>query len=146
MLPLARMPRIRDPKLLAAQMNLDLSIQFLDGNRIKDMGGWSLNTLRLGQLLVEHGYVEGPKIENQIHGTLPWLGSLKDVEARLTTLRADRDAAQRRLDDALLDDAGRAAQAAEIQARNAKPQRKVRGDGSVYLKHRDGRVEEVETS
>ena len=47
---------------------------------------------------------------------LPWFGSMKEVEQRLTRLRGERDAAQHRLDDALRDAAGRAAQAAQSES------------------------------
>lgn len=141
---LALPPRIRDPKLLGVQQNLTLSITVIDRGMALDGSGHSLNTLRLGQLMLEHGFHEGPRIENQTYGQLPWGGSMREVETRLKKVRGERDAAQHRLGDALLDDAGRAAQAAQIAAKNAAPRRKTRGDGSVYLKFSDGHIEEVE--
>jgi hypothetical protein len=49
----------------------------------------------------EAGYTEGPKIENQVSGALPWLGSLPEVERRLKDLHAQQDDARARLDAVL---------------------------------------------
>jgi hypothetical protein len=67
--------------------------------------GWELETLRLGSLMREAGYVEGPRIANQAHGELPWGGSLPDVERRVEALTAQRDDAQVRLDRAVAEPA-----------------------------------------
>jgi hypothetical protein len=124
--------------------NLELSIQTIDKGLPADTG-WELETLRLGQLMRESGYVEGPRVANQVHGPLPWPGSLPAVERRLKALVQRRDDARARLDEALLDDAERERRAAETTNRNALPQRKTRGDGSQYDKYPDGSLVEVVT-
>lgn len=76
--------------------NRELSIQSADrGRRVAEGTGWSVDTLRLGELLRAAGYVAGPD------GQLPWYGALPEVERRLRELHERRDEAQRRLDDAL---------------------------------------------
>lgn len=134
--------RIRDERTLGVQQNLKLSILKIDSDA--EVAPWTLETLKLGQLMREAGYVEGPRIENQACGALPWYGSLPDVERRLQTLQQQRDAEQARLDESLLDDAERERRAAERRATfNATPQRKTRGDGSQFDRFPDGREVEV---
>jgi hypothetical protein len=122
--------------------NLQLSVVTIDSGLPADTG-WEVETLRLGQLMRESGYVEGPRVANQVHGPLPWHGTLPAVENRLKALVQQRDDARARLNEALLDDAERDRRAAETTKRNALPQRKTRGDGSRYDKYADGRVVEV---
>jgi hypothetical protein len=99
---LACPPRPRTDLDRGKVQNLTLSIQVIDrGLGVVADSGWSLNTLRLGQLMRGAGYVEGPRIANQVSGALPWFGSLPEVEHRLKGLQAQRDDAQRRLDAAL---------------------------------------------
>jgi hypothetical protein len=139
--------RIRAGRDLGKQKNLKLSIITVDRGRVSADDGQELETLRLGQLMREAGFLEGPKIENQVCGRLPWFGSLPEVERRLKGLQQQRTEAQARLTEALLDDAERAQLAAEEKVRrdtlNAAPQRKTRGDGSQYDRYPDGRVIEV---
>jgi hypothetical protein len=135
--------RIRDPQTLAVSNGLTRSLLSLDHGLVGGDRFWLTNS-RLGQLLAERGYVAGPTIENQVVGECPWFGSLKEIDARQKQLRAERDECQHRLADALMTDEQRAARLAEVKAKNAAPQRKVRGDGSVYLRHSDGRIEEIE--
>ena len=142
---LALPPRIRTDRELGAKQNLTLSILTIDRGRPGDDAGWALENLRLGQLMREAGYREGPKIENQVIGRLPWYGSMPDVEHRIKELTNRRNDAQARLTEALLDDAEREQLAAERNARNAAPTRKTRGDGSQYDRHADGRVVEIST-
>jgi hypothetical protein len=141
---LALPPRIRDAKTLGEYRSRDISIRMIDGQKIEALDGWTLNTLRLGQLMKENGVEEGPKPPGGSYGELPWFGDLKTVEARLTRLRQERDDAQHRLDSAKQTDEDRAARLAEIKALNAKPQRKVRGDGSKYDKYPDGTIVELD--
>jgi hypothetical protein len=144
---LALPARIRTDRDLGKQQNLKLSIITIDRGRVSADDGRELETLRLGQLMRVAGFLEGPKIENQICGRLPWFGSLPEVERRLKGLQQQRTEAQARLTEALLDDAERAQFAAEEKVRrdalNAAPQRKTRGDGSQYDRYPDGRVVEV---
>ncbi len=140
---LAFPPRIRDDRELGKQQNVKLSIVTIDRGRVSEDAGWPLERLRLGALMREAGYAEGPKFENQTAGRLPWFGSLPEVEARINALHQEHAGAQARLDDALLDDEGRAAKGAEIVRRNALPHRKTRGDGSQYDRYPDGHVVEV---
>jgi hypothetical protein len=148
---LALPPRIRDPKLLGLQRNLTLSIRCIDfGPDVLSNSGYSLTTLRLGELMREAGYeAQGADPRLNFAGMMPWHGSIKEVEHRVKDVERRRAAAQAALDDALLDDDERAAREAESKARrdalNALPQRKVRGDGSQYDKYPDGRRVEVTT-
>jgi hypothetical protein len=130
---------------IGRRRNLELSIRSIDfGLSLAD--GFSLETLRVGQLLKAAGFPESTKIENQISGQIQWPGSLPEIEKRLRALQAQWDDAQHRLNDALLSDAARAAQATAIAERNRQPQRKTRGDGSQYDVFPDGRIVEVTTS
>jgi hypothetical protein len=133
---------IRTDRDLGKRRNLELSIQTIESGLPADTG-FALETLRLGQLMREAGYVEGPRVANQVHGPLPWRGTLPAVENRLKALVQQRDDARARLDEALLDDAERDRRAAETTKRNALPQRKTRGDGSQYDRYPDGTVVEV---
>ena len=100
-LPPAHTASERDLRRGKAQ-NLTFSIQCLDrGIGVLADTGWALATTRLGDLMREAGYREGPKIENQVHGEMPWFGSLPDVERRLRDLQAQRDVAQAQLDAAM---------------------------------------------
>lgn len=143
-------PHIRTSHQMGVQQNLKFSIQVIDrGLGVIADSAWELNTLRLGELMKAAGYVEGPRIENQICGRLPWFGNPPEVERRLKGLQQQRNEAQARLTEALLDDAERAQRAAEDKARrdalNAAPQRKTRGDGSQFDRYPDGREVEVST-
>ena len=62
----------------------------------------------------EAGY-EPPGADPGRHysGVMPWFGSILEVECRIAKLQQQRDEAQARLDDALLDDTERARRAAE---------------------------------
>ena len=135
--------RIRTDRDLGKQQNLRLSIITIDRGRVSDDTGRMLETLRIGELMREAGYVEGPKIENQVVGRLPFFGSILEVERRIKNAQAERDDAQTRLKNALMTDEERAAEAAEVARRNAAPVRKTRGDGSRYDRYPDGRVVEV---
>jgi len=85
--------------------NLKLSIMTVDrGRGVFDGSGYALETLRLGALIREAGYVEAPPVEGQAVGRLPWFGSLPEVEQRLHDLQKRRDEAQARLDATLRDE------------------------------------------
>lgn len=135
--------RIRDDREWGRKQSVQLSIMAIDQGRFSDEGGWSLETLRLGHLMREAGYVEGPKIENQTHGRLPWFGSVPEVERRIADLQTRLASAEAALDEALMDDAARTAKAAATSAQNGAPQRKTRSDGSQYDRYPDGRVVEL---
>jgi hypothetical protein len=148
---LAMPPRIRDAHLLGLQRNLTLSIRCIDfvPSLLKDTL-YDVSTLRLGELMREAGYeAQGADPDRNYAGTMPWAGSLRDIEHRTKDVTKRREAAQSALDDALLDDDERAKREAESKARiaalNALPQRKTRGDGSQYDKYPDGRRVEVTT-
>ena len=140
---------IRDAYTLGVQTNLSLSIRVVDfGLGVLKDTGYDLTTLRLGQLMREAGFEPaGADPDRHYVGVMPWFGSLPEVERRIMNLQKERDEAQARLDEALLDDTERERRAAEAKAqretRNAAPQRKVRGDGSQYDRYPDGRVVEV---
>lgn len=89
----------------------------------------------------------GADRDRNYSGVMPWFGSLPEVERRIAALQKQRDDAQARLDEAMLDDAERERRAVEAKARrdalNAAPQRKVRGDGSQFHRFSDGRVVDV---
>ena len=142
---LIALPRvIRDSRTEGISQNLKASILAIDGLGSTTVNGFSLNTLRVGQLLKAAGFPESAPIENQVVGEIQWPGSLPEIERRLRDLQSQLVEAENRLAAALLDETGRAKQQAAIAAKNAAPQRKTRGDGSVYLKYGDGRVEEIE--
>ena len=142
-------PRIRSDKELGTQQNLTLSIRTIDfGLGVVNGTGYGLDTLRLGALMREAGYAPtGADPDRNYGGVMPWFGSLPEVERRIQQLTKHRAEAQARLDEALLNDADRAAIAAADKARrdalNAAPQRKTRGDGSQFDRYFDGRVVEV---
>ena len=97
-------PRIRTERELAVQQALKLSVKIIDfGKRCN--GEWTpgIETLRLGALLIEKGYRQAPPEPNtnQVHGEVEWHGSVGEVQHRLRELRARRDDARKRLDDAL---------------------------------------------
>jgi hypothetical protein len=142
-------PRIRSDKDLGRQQNLTLSIRTIEfGIGAGKDSGYDLTNLRLGHLMREAGYEPvGADPDRNFSGVMPWFGSLPEVQRRIAALQKQRDDAQARLDEALLDDDARERLAAEGKARrdalNAAPQRKVRGDGSEYDRYPDGRVVEV---
>jgi hypothetical protein len=146
---LALPPRIRDAHLLGVQQSVTLSIKCIDfGLRVLDDSGYHLASTRLGQLMTQAGYeVAGADPDRHFAGTLPWFGHLDLVKHRIKDTERRRAAAEAALDEALLDDDVRAEREAEAKARldalNALPQRKVRGDGSQYDKYPDGRRVEV---
>lgn len=147
---LALPSRIRDAHTLGVQTNLTISIRAIDfgpAYALKD-AAYSLTTLRLGALMKDSGYtVVGADPGRNYAGELPWHGSIKEVEQRITDRARRRATAQAQLDDALLDDDERAKRDASSDMRrarlNAEPQLKTRGDGSQYLKYPDGRRVEV---
>src|SRR5260221_9010161 len=122
---LAFPPRIRDDRELGSQQSVKLSIITIDRGHVSEDTGSCLETLRLGHLMRAAGYVEGPKIENQVCGRLPWFGAMPEVERRIQELQQQRDGAQARLDEAVLDDAeqGRLAAAGNVRREgfNAAP-------------------------
>jgi hypothetical protein len=79
--------------------NLDYSLKVLFRGRNQVEGtGWCLETLRLGELLREAGYVESRPVENQMRGELPFVCGLDEADATLRALRQRRAEAQERLD------------------------------------------------
>ncbi len=140
---------IRDAHVIGVRRNLELSILTIDrGVHILTGTGYDLTNLRLGQLMIEAGYeVIGADPDRNYSGTLPWLGSIKEVERRMQEVERRRVVAQAALDDALLADDERMQREAEATARrdalNKLPTRKVRDDGSMYDRYSDGRVVEV---
>jgi len=133
----------------ALAANLTLSIKVIDeGLPVLEKSTYDLTTIRLAKLMIEDGYgIIGRDPRINFLGTLPWHGSIPEVEERIATVERRRAEAQSALDDALLSDEERAARDAQADIRraeaNAAPTRKVRGDGSQYLKHVDGKIEEV---
>jgi hypothetical protein len=131
---------------IGVAQNLMLSIRFIDGGSV-DGTGYALETLRLGALMREAGYVAAAPVDGQSIGRLPWFGALPEVEYRIREVTKRRAESQAALDDAMLDDAERERLAREravrVTAANAGPQRKTRGDGTQYDKYPDGRIVEV---
>ncbi len=127
---------IRNDRDLCAQRSLSLSLAVIDRGlgAIIDTG-CVLDTLRLGQLMSAAGIVA-------------WRGTVSETEERIERLKRQRAGAEALLANALLDDAARerlaAEDAARVDAINAMPTRKTRGDGSQYDRYPDGRVVEVE--
>lgn len=140
--------RIRSDHDLGRQRNLKLSIGAIDrGLDTVDGSGYRLETLRLGRLMREAGYVEAPPADGEMLGHLPWYGSTPEVEQRIQQINRTRAEAEARLAHALLDDAERERRAADDKARReaerAAPRRKTRADGSQYDRYPDGRVVEI---
>jgi hypothetical protein len=93
---------IDDKVLLGKHINLTISIRAIDrGRAVVDDTGWSLSTLRLGELMRDAGYRESAPTEGRATGDLPWHGALPDVERKLRELTQRRDDARRRLDAVL---------------------------------------------
>jgi hypothetical protein len=112
---LAQKPVIRDPHRLGVAKNLTLSIEAIDyGPQVFAGTGWSLENSRLGALLIAAGYVmvDADPSSNYV-GRLPWFGSLREVEKRITDLATQRAQAEANLEAALLTDEERAQQEAE---------------------------------
>lgn len=130
--------RMRTPEQYGRQQNVTLSMRMIDFNVNVDGTGWSLSTLRLGSLMRASGYTD----------PLPWLGCLRETERRIKILTEQRDAAQVKLDYAIMSDADRAAHDAEVAERcrilNAAPRRLTRVDGSIFDRYPDGREVEIE--
>jgi hypothetical protein len=139
--------KIRTALDLGRLQNTRASLAFLQHGTSLDGTGWMLPTSHLGKLMKEAGYVESLPLPGQACGELPWFGSLDYVNAQIADLTKRRDAAQAQLRESLLDDSARAERAAADAERlvelRARPNRKVRGDGSVYDKYPDGRIVEV---
>lgn len=137
---------VRGDHDLGVSINVRLSILWIDRGP-QASTGYVLETLRLGALMKEAGYVAAPAEEGQIFGKLPWYGSLREVEKRIARLERERAVIQSALDEALLSDEARerltAERAERARARNASPTRKVRGDGSMYDKFSDGKEVEI---
>jgi hypothetical protein len=121
---------IRDPKVMGRSQNLTVSIRCIDfgAGQFRD-SQWALETSRLGELMVASGYaVTGADASRAYVGTLPWRGSIKEVEERLRETAKRREQAQQQLDSALMDDDVRAAQEAEAKKfRDALDTLRLRG-------------------
>ncbi len=97
-------PKIKTETDLHTMVNLRTSIRIVnEGKQCEGIWTRELETLRLGQLLIEAGYTQAPPVKNTnaAFGPIEWYGSLADVRERLKELRATRDQAQRDLDRAL---------------------------------------------
>ena len=115
---LALPPRAHTGYDVGLRTNLTLSIRAIDfGLGVVIDSGYDLTTLRLGQLMVASGFdVKDADPSRNFMGTLPWFGSLKDVEQRLATCAKRRGEAHLALADALLSDEERATRDAESAA------------------------------
>jgi hypothetical protein len=107
--------------------------------------GHALRTSPLGVKMARDGYIAPPPPKDEPYKImdLPWYGSLEDVKRRLKALSQQRDEALSALEEALLTDEQRVARLEATKKKNARPQRKTRGDGSTFDRYLDGRVEEV---
>lgn len=115
---LALPPNPRSDKDRGRQQNLMLSIRCIDhGTGVVEHSGYNVETLRLGALMRESGFVAAPPVANQLFGALPWSGSMPEVEHRLKALAVRRTDAEARLADGLLDDEARAARNAARKTR-----------------------------
>ncbi len=125
---------VRDAKTLGRQTNLRLSIRTIHhGPRVLEETGYGLTNLRLGELMIASGY-EVVGAEGNFAGTLPWFGTLSEVERQIADVEARRARAQAQLDEALLDDDERERRDAEAAAlRDAFNSMRVRlaDDGSL---------------
>ncbi len=98
-------PQIRLEKDLHFMTNRKISVRIVDFGPHAD-GQWTrdISTLRLGELLLAAGYrqFEPERNTNATVGEIEFHGCLAEVQPRLKDLRARRDDAQKRLNDALL--------------------------------------------
>lgn len=110
---------IRDPKVLGRAKNLEFSIDYIDKGPTRAFtdSGYALETLRLGQLMIEAGYpLSGADPSRNYHGELTWFGSVKEAEKRIADREKKRAQAERALDAALMDDDVREKQEADAKA------------------------------
>jgi hypothetical protein len=110
---------------------------------LKDTG-YDLTNLPLTKLMRESGFVPiGADPDRNYSGTMPWLGSAKEVAEQLTYLTARRDAAKAQLAEATLTDAERAERDADRAAYRdvLNTMRLKNSDDGTYLVafDRDGR-------
>jgi hypothetical protein len=108
---------VRDKQVLGRRQTLTFSIKCVDfgPDAFRDTG-WELESSALGALMVASGYeVVGADPSRHFGGTLPWHGSIKEVERRLRDRARRRAQAEEQLASALMDDADRAKQEAETK-------------------------------
>ncbi len=78
---------IRDRRLQGLSINLTLSIRTIDsGSKAFEGSGFLLETLRLGQLVRQDGFVDKPISQENPFGKLLWYGSIPEVEKRIKVL------------------------------------------------------------
>jgi hypothetical protein len=109
---------VRDAVTMGRRTNLTLSIKVIDFGLDKALSdsGYALTNLRLGELMRESGYeVTGADPNTNAVGTLPWYGSLREVERRLSSLAQQRAQAEAALESVLMSDDERQRQEAEAQ-------------------------------
>lgn len=139
-------PRGRTRPELNLLANLEASIRSIDKGLEQILGApsgcFTLRSLRLGELLVAAG-LESDMESDRVFGGLQWRGSTKEVERELADLRRQREVLAAQLAEVSLSADERASRQAE---RNARPTRKVRGDGTQYDKYPDGTIVEVEAT
>ena len=133
---------IRDPKRVGLQTNIRLSIRCIDrGPSAMEGTGYGLTNSRLGDLMRAAGHeVVGADPQRSYAGTMPWHGSMPEVEERLSILRERRAKAEAMLAEALLTDEERAArheEAKELRDAFNKLVVKVSGDGTRLVAYRD---------
>ena len=106
---------IRDKTIKARFDDLTFGIRtMIDGYGRKIAPVVDLSDTSIGKLMTTAGYAtSGP----ELHSPRGWRGSLPEVEHRVKLVTKERDAAQHRLADALLDDDARAKRDAEAAAR-----------------------------
>jgi hypothetical protein len=132
---------VRDPKVMGRVVNLRLSLKVIDrGPGVLTDTGYDLQTLRLGQLLIDRGYEpQGADPTANFAGTMPWYGSLDEVTKAIADRDARRQRAQSMLDDAVMDDAERAqleSEATELDAAANALVIKVSSDGRSLVAYR----------
>jgi hypothetical protein len=82
--------------------NLTLSIAMIDGAGGTYGTGYSLETLRLGEMMRIAGHAHiGADVQRNYAGELRWPGSLPEIEQRIARAMQERDDAQAQLDAAL---------------------------------------------
>ncbi|HXG72591.1 MAG TPA: hypothetical protein VNJ04_18460 [Gemmatimonadaceae bacterium] len=93
----------RTAKEAGAARNLAFALAMIDGTGGIQGSGYGIETSRLGELMREAGYEQvGADPVRNYGGTLPWYGSLPEVEQRIERATKERDDAQAQLDSALL--------------------------------------------
>jgi hypothetical protein len=120
---------VRTAHALGRVRNLRLSLDAIDiGPQVFAASGWELENSKLGALMIAGGFeVVGADPRVNFGGSLPWFGSLPEVEARLAAVaKAEAKRAAEAAEAALTDEQRAAREADRAALREAFNAMKVR--------------------